>query len=177
MIWTNPLNKEKNPFFFTKHKIMTENQILDNQGSSHGIMLTAAGQNALRSSGTWATFLSIMGFVGIGFMVLAAIFMGAIGSFAGNDMASIYPFPMWIFSFVYLVIAVLYFFPVLFMFRFAQESKRAVLSQSSAQLELAMVNQAKMYKWSGIIVIALIVIYILVIIGAVLFGASMAGGF
>lgn len=155
---------------------MTENQVLDTQGEASGIHVSTLAQQALRTSANWGTFLAILGFVGIVFMLIAAAGMLVASGLAGDGVDDIYPFPMWIFSVFYLVFAVVYFFPILFLWRFCQGTKRALLSQSSSQLETALINQAKMYKWSGIMVIAIIAIYILGIIGVVLFGMSAMSG-
>lgn len=151
-----------------------ENQILDNQGHAQGINVTFAAQQALRTSANWGIFLAIMGFIGIGFMALAGIGM-VVASFVGNLPGGPEISSIGFIAIFYLILAAIYFFPVFYLWKFCQTTKQALISQSSDQLEIALVNQAKMYKWSGIMVIAVIGLYIVFIIGMVLFGVSGAG--
>ena len=48
------------------------------------LQLNESAKGFLKEAAKWAYFLSILGYVGIGFIVLAAIFAGALFAFIGN---------------------------------------------------------------------------------------------
>jgi hypothetical protein len=61
----------------------------------------------------WAKFLAVMGFIGIGFMVISAFFMMTVdlnSPLAGNFLGI---------AFLYILFAFLYFFPVNYLYKFA----------------------------------------------------------
>ena len=59
--------------------------------------------------GKWANFLSILMFILCGFIVIAAISFLVFSSFIPTP--SDFPFPLWLFSFVYLLMGLVYFMP------------------------------------------------------------------
>ncbi len=129
----------------------------------------------LRETAKWAYFLSIMGFIGIAFIVLMAFFMGSImgsvGAIGGDtEIGMMGGF----ITVIYLLIAVLYFFPVLYLFKFASRMKHAVHSNNTDVMTSAFENLKSHYKFMGILTIVMISIYILVILFAILGGAAMA---
>lgn len=135
---------------------------------------------ALRESAKWCMFLSILGFIGIAFMVLAGVFMSvaisgiqdapfgeSIGAF---DALKAY------FGFMYIVIASLYFFPIYYLYKYATGTKRALESRNSDVLTDAIVNLKSHHKFLGITAIVVISLYILIIIGTLIFAATIATG-
>ena len=156
---------------------MTEHNLLDDTGHEAGIHVTEEAQSSLRTAATWSTFLAILGFIMLGFMVLAGLvvlaFMGTINDVAG---ASGQAFPIWIIPILYLVLAAVYFFPILYLYRFASRTKSALRSHSSGELTVALNNLGKHYKWMGIMVIALIALYIIFYAVFFSFFAAMGAG-
>jgi len=129
----------------------------------------------LRETSTWTLFLSILGFVGIGFMVLAGIFMSVLFASTGvQDPYESLGFSMsWMGGF-YIILAVVYFFPVLYLFKFSRKMKSAITSKNNNDLTTAFQNLKSHYKFVGILTIALIALYILF---AIFIGASAAAAF
>ena len=131
----------------------------------------------LRESAKWSMFLAIIGFIGIAFMVVAGIFMGTIMSAIpamGGGMSSS-PFAMMpgLMAGFYIVIAILYFFPIYYLFKYAQNTKVALQSANSDLLADALGYLKSHHKFLGIMMIIIISLYILIaIIGVVAF-ASM----
>lgn len=133
----------------------------------------------LRESAKWSTFLAILGFIGIGFMVLGAIFAGiAMSALPADPYGSgLNPFGA-IKSFIpliYLVFAAIYFFPVLYLYKYAKGMKDALNFQNSNTLSDAFVQLGKHHKFLGIMTIVMISLYLIIVVGAVAFFASMAG--
>jgi hypothetical protein len=76
----------------------------------------------LRETAKWGNFLAIMGYIGIGLLVLLAIFM-MVGFSALSEYTKM-PFPMGAFGAIYILIAVLYYFPVSYLHKFSKQVKR-----------------------------------------------------
>lgn len=135
---------------------------------------------ALRESSKWCLFLSILGFIGIGFMILFGLFMSAAMSAVGEN--TIYGSdPMNPFGAIkayigvmYIIIAALYFFPIYYLYHYATGMKRALESGDSNVLSNALVNLKSHHKFLGITAIVVISLYIIIIIAALLFAAKMA---
>ena len=79
------------------------------------MQLHQTAKDFLKKTAKWAYFLSILGYVGIGFMVFAALFASTLFSAMGHTappMGTMGPSFGIMMSVVYLIIAALYFFPV-----------------------------------------------------------------
>ncbi|WP_166961396.1 DUF5362 family protein [Yeosuana marina] len=117
----------------------------------------------------WSYFLSIMGFIGVGLMVLAGIFIGffsGLNNLAGssNTLYNLgYSMGIGLF---YIVLALIYLFPVLYLFRFSKRVKSALKLNSNEDFRIAFLNLKSHYKFMGIFVIVIISIYVLILIGA-----------
>ena len=130
----------------------------------------------LAETAKWAKFLSIVGFVMCGLIVLASFFVGTIFS-ASTDQYERYgdesPFAglgilMTIF---YLAIGVLYFFPCLFLFRFATQMTAALNTNEQIILNTSFQNLKRMFRYVGILTIIVISLYIFAFIFAIIAAA------
>lgn len=126
------------------------------------LRLTEESKSFLKETAKWAYFLSIVGFVGVGILVLFALFFGTIfsklSSFGGNST----PMPMMAGGFItvlYLVIAVIYFFPVYYLFQFSSKLKIAFNNTDNEQLTASFENLKSHYKFMGICAIVMISLY------------------
>ena len=108
---------------------MEDDNLLDsNMGA--GFVITEASRSYLRETAKWAKFLAIIGFVMIGFMVLVGVFFGSIMGSAMSDLEDAglkAGVGTGAFGFIYIFIALLYFFPTLYLYRFATRTKQAVI--------------------------------------------------
>lgn len=107
---------------------------MDELNTSGTTQLSLLDADILRRAAKWARFLAIVGFVVIGLMVLFGFFAGSlmtgfmamqgatVGMPMGNAMAG---FGV-MYTVIFLVIALLYFFPTLYLFNFATRTLRAV---------------------------------------------------
>ena len=132
--------------------------------------------DALRSSAKWSMFLAIIGFVGIGFMILAAIAMTSVMSmFPSSPMSPIGNLKGFI-SGIYIVMALIYFFPVYYLYKYASDMKNALLSSSSDMVGVALGYLKSHHKYLGISIIVIISLYIIFIIGIIAMIASKGLG-
>ncbi|MEO1050546.1 MAG: DUF5362 family protein [Bacteroidota bacterium] len=132
--------------------------ILDSTSSSGGgLSINGESKAHLDEIKKWVKFLSILGFIFVGFMVLIALFMGTVFSSLGADL----PLPGILFTFMYLVIAALYFFPILYLFKFSSALKTALASDNEQALAEAFGNLKSHYKFIGILSIIVLGLYAL----------------
>ncbi len=136
--------------------------------ASNSLIITETIKGYLRESAKWSFFLAIMGFIGIGFMLLAAIIMMVASSFAAADATGFGAFGG-VLAAVYLLFAVIYAFPVYYLYRYAADMKTALNSDNNEVLTSAFESLKSHHKFLGITIISIMVIYILVIIGVVVF--------
>jgi hypothetical protein len=134
----------------------------------------------------WTMFFAILGFIFLGIMLVFGLLFGtfmsaftskmsgmsgmegmegvqtakAVGGFAGIMMFVIM-----------LICAVIYFFPLLYLFRFSKHIKNGVANLDANQLQLGFKNLKSYWMYIGILMIILIAFYLLVL---VLAGGSLA---
>jgi Family of unknown function (DUF5362) len=131
----------------------------------------------LSEAAKWGKFLAIMGFIFCGIMAIAALF-------AGRSMASMMPglsttegTTAVIGGFVtvfYLIFALIYFFPCLYLFNFSSKMQVALRSNQQDLLNTSFRNLKSCFKFMGILTIVILSFWILAII--IIIGAGMAAG-
>ena len=128
------------------YSIMDNPQIIDDNFG--GSVLNSEIKSYLAETARWGYFLSIVGFIGIALIVLIGLFfVGFMASLLGQ--AGIFsPISL---SFSFLFGAVLYFFPVLYLFRFSSKMKLALRTDNEAELTSAFENLKSLYKFMGIL--------------------------
>ena len=145
-----------------------ENLETEEQENRNELVLEIQAEAYLRETGKWAKFLAIVGFIFMGFMAIGAIVMFAISGSMGNLM----PFPMWIIGFVYLLIAVVYCFPIYYLLQFSNKAKEALDSRSTQCMTESMGFIKAHYKFVGILTIVMLALYPIGIIVAIIVSAS-----
>ena len=129
----------------------------------------------LKETSSWTYFLSILGFVGIALMVVFGVFFGAIMSSAAlgaNNPYEAMGFSMGYFGLIYVAMALVYFFPVLYLFNFSRRMKSALSSNNKTDFKQAFANLKSHYKFMGIFTIVIISIYVLAFIVGMFAAAS-----
>jgi hypothetical protein len=118
----------------------------------------------LSDTAKWGKFLAIVGFIGCGLLLLGGlVFMVAVNSLGGY-YSSVFSGMGPVIGVIYLAIAVLYFFPCLFLLRFSNKMKAALLSNDQEALNEAFNQHRRFYKFVGILVIIIISFYVLAIL-------------
>lgn len=137
-------------------------------GSMEGLRLNAEMLGYLRDSARWARFLAIVGFIFIGLMIIGALFMGAFMTQLGGYGAS-----AGIGGFIvigYLVLAVVYFFPILYLYRFGTSMRNAMSTHDNILLAESFSNLRKHYNFLGILTAIILVLYGVMILISVVSG-------
>lgn len=131
------------------------------------LKLTSAAKHFLKETAGWSKFLAILGFIFIGIMVVFAFFAGTIFNSLPQAQTQAMPFDVGYFmTAMYLVLAVVYIFPVLYLFKFATKMKQALQSKDNEVLAKAFENLKSHYKFIGVFTIITLSLYILVIVFA-----------
>lgn len=119
----------------------------------------------------WAKFIAVVMFVMIGMMVIAGFFMGfAMNALSTMSVRQAMPFPSFFFTIIYLVIAVVYFFPVLYLYRFSQHLGNAIMMGSAEELTTSFQFLSKHYNFVGVLMIIGLILTGLMIIIAIIAG-------
>lgn len=145
------------------------------------LSLNELATSALRTSAGWSLFLSIVGFIYIAFLLIVGISSFAMMSSIPDDpygsammMNPFFAYTKYL-GIVYILGALLYFFPVYYLFNYATGTKRALESGNNDVLANALVNLKSHHKFLGIFTIVVIAMCILIFIGVMAFAASYAG--
>lgn len=133
----------------------------ERKGLDLKMSLNDASKAYLKETAKWSQFLAIVGFVGIGIMVIASFFMGIIFSALPNNEELPEDFGPYM-TIVYLIMALIYFFPVLYLYKFSVKLKQSLQSQDEDVLSEAFLNLKSMFKFMGVLTILLIALYILI---------------
>ena len=145
-----------------------------------GFGIDDASRSHLAEAAKWAKFLAIVGFVMCGFIVIASFFIGTIfsTSFSRYNDYSDGPsvgggFGILITLF-YLAFGLLYFFPCLFLFRFANHMKSALNTNDQLTLNKSFQNLKIMFRFVGILTIIVISLYVLLFFVGIMSAVFMA---
>ena len=139
----------------------------NNQSSLFELAIDHESSSYLTETARWAKFLSIVGFVTCGLLVLASFFIGAIlsnSAFAPYGAGGMGALGGAFITVFYLIFAVLYFFPCLFLYRFSVRLKAALRDNDQVQLNQSLKNQKLLFKFVGILTVIVLSFYALALI-------------
>ena len=143
---------------------MEQNQ----ESSLFGLGIDATSKSHLSETGRWAKFLAIFGMIMCGLMVILGIFASVAISETMNreygyrrgDTAGMGASMM----IMYVLMAVIYFFPCLFTLRFANHMQSAIRSNDQAALNEAFKNLKITFRFVGILSIIVLAFLVLAIV-------------
>jgi hypothetical protein len=129
------------------------------------LQLDGTTHSYLREISRWTRFLSIAGFIFCGIFLLVGIFAGSILSSLGTQAAS--PMPMVtgvMMGAIYVVCALVYFFPCLFLYRFSSLMQAALRTSDQELLNSSFSNLRSCFKFLGILTIIGLAFWALIIV-------------
>jgi hypothetical protein len=140
------------------------------------LQVTPESVSYLGTAAKWSKFLSIIGFIITGFLMLAGITLSVFYATVGKGMGS-----SGLLSFIspgllgsiYIVIAIFYLWPVIYLNNFSNFAARAVKSGETELLTKALRNLKRLFLFIGILTIAILVIYMIAIIAIVVAGSLL----
>lgn len=162
---------------------MENTDILDeyqkhDSGGENDLYIPQETFNYLNMAAKWGNILAIIGFVltAIG-GVIGLILIASIGFVASMSGVPGFAAIMWISLIFYFGILAFYVVPLLYLSRFAKHMKTALDTQDQGNLATSFENLGKLFKFFGILTVAVIGIYILLYIIGGAVATSMAGSF
>lgn len=124
----------------------------------------------LNKSRKWAMFLSIIGFIINGLIIILGLLAGAFLTIFETDQTdSLIPEHLYITIVFFL--ALIFFFPLLSLFRYSKHTYRAVKSLNPKDFQKAFRNLKSFFVFIGILIIILLILYVGVLIAV---GSTMA---
>ncbi|QNM86517.1 hypothetical protein H9W90_05200 [Polaribacter pectinis] len=140
------------------------------------LTLTSSAKSFLRETAKWCKFLSILGFVFVGIMIIASFFIGSLY----NNMPQAQGMP---FDFrammtgMYLVLGLIYIFPIYYLYQFSVKMKKALISKDDEVLAKAFEMLKSHYKFVGVLAIILLSLYVLAIVIGLIAALSSGSAF
>jgi hypothetical protein len=142
------------------------------------LTITEDVRSFIYETSKWTKFLSIVGFVFTGFMVLVSLSVGAIlssmNSLVGAQNNPYAAMGSGFLTVFLLITAAIYFYPSFILFKFSTAAKQAVLYGDQGSLSLAMGKMKSFFKFWGILLIVLLAFYALAILSAIIAGVGAA---
>ena len=141
--------------------------------SLFGFGIDQSSRSHLSEAAKWAKFLSIVGFVLCGLIIVMAFFVGSFLAMNTEYRSAGLTKGMGAFvAIFYIGIAVLFFFPYLFLFRFATRMKTALNTNDQLTLNTSFQNLKIMFRYVGILTIVMLSFYALAILMVIITAAS-----
>ncbi len=115
----------------------------------------------------WTKFLSIFGFIIIALMLIGIISSGVLLSNMNTyaTQTAMYPYTpgtfMWGYAIPYIILLIIYFFPMYFLYKFSVRTKEALQTRNAATLADSLRFLKNHYMMIGIIAIITIVSFII----------------
>lgn len=114
----------------------------------------------LRETAKWAKFLSILGFVWCGILILVGVVMLVAGLLEKNDYTTGYTMGI---SIVYVVLAIAYFFPCIYTLNFARKIRSALQNNDQEYLNASFRNLRSTFRYLGIMAIVGLALMVVVV--------------
>ena len=113
-------------------------------------MLTDKALFFLDKTSKWSKFIAVIGFIGCGFMFLAAIVLLVSATFVKESAKSL---PSMIGALVYIGIGLVSIFPNLYLYRFSDKIFYAIRDRDNELLEISFENLWRYFKFTSILYI------------------------
>jgi len=114
------------------------------------LQITDSMMLSLAQTKPWALFLSILGFISACFLAVMGG-LNMVGFSYINKEVSVLPF--FIIGIINLVMGVVYFFPALYLYKFASSIGRFIDGGGTIEMEKALSSQKSFWKFAGILAI------------------------
>lgn len=128
--------------------------------------------NYLSEAARWCRFLSILGFIYCGFMVIFGLLFGTLSRMmpnAGDSGMAVGLTTMGsgFFGVLFVILSVVMFFPALYLWNFSSKIRKAFNNNDQPLLTESLKNLKSFFKFYGIILIVVLSIYALALIAAI----------
>lgn len=142
---------------------------MENQPELKKIELDEETLKDLDRTRKWSMFMAILGFIGVGLMVIGSLIAVTFLSVFDTEASKLGVSESLIILML-IAISALYFFPLLYLYRFSKHTGIAVKNLDSAEMKKGFRNLRRYYVFIGILIIVVLAIYVIGLIAA---GASL----
>jgi hypothetical protein len=142
---------------------------MENTQESRKIEVEPETLEQLNKTRKWTMFLAIVGFIFLGLFIVIGVIAGTFLS-AFNSGKTGLGIPESLMFVIFLAMAVIYFIPILFLFRFSKQMAIAVMTLDKQKLHKAVKNLKYYFAYIGILIIIALALYVAALI---LEGTSM----
>lgn len=133
-----------------------------NQPFENQLSINSEIKGYLLETSKWAKFLAIIGYIGMGLLLLLGI--AFIVGFSAFSSVSGVGLPMTIMGAIYVLLAVSYYFPLKYLYNFSTKVKQGLNSTDQQTVTNGFENLKSLFKFMGILMIVVLSIYALIII-------------
>jgi len=116
------------------------------------LTISQNGINSLSIIKKWSFFLSIVGFVLSGVMIIIGILMAFLGD-KFSKMEHGASFPSVIFLIMYSIIGIVYFFPSFYLLKFSQNTKTAIETGTESSIDNSFKYLQSFFTFAGVLTI------------------------
>lgn len=136
------------------------------ENSLFGLTIDSVTAGYLKETASWAKLLAIVGMIGCGFMVIVGIMasmaVSSVTSEYNREFSGAAPAAFGAMMMVfYILLAVIYFFPCLFLLRFANHTKNAIGANDQMALNEGLRNLKATFRFIGIVTLIFISLFLL----------------
>jgi len=133
--------------------------------SENDIVITPQAKQFLSETAKWTKFLSVLGFIGLGIMLIVLFFAVIVGmGDRGVGIAKV-SVGEWIFILILtLIMTGIYVMPLYYLLQFSNKARIAVESNDTDSMTKSLGFLKSHYKYVGILVIVFLVFYALAIV-------------
>lgn len=138
---------------------------------NNDLQVSPQGLSYLTECARWGKFLAIMGFILSGFLVIIAFIIPAVFTELPpyNTMPSSFSSGMKVgMTIVYLILALMMFFPCFYLYKFSVKMQSAVKTVSQENFDESLMSLKSMFKFYGVFTIVILSVYALIIIGTII---------
>ena len=132
-------------------------------------VITSPMVEYLRQTKPWVRFISILGFIGTAFLLLAGLFLmvgsGFLSSRFGSALGGV---PTALIGLIYVVLGALYIIPVVFLFRYATGIQKALTMDLISGMEDALRSQKSFWRFVGILMLILLILQVVALVFVIL---------
>ena len=115
----------------------------------------------------WVTLIAVLFYISAGFMILGGVIMMAAGGAIDAAAGGASFIGAGVLGFIYIVSALLYFLPALYLSRYGSRINALVNNPEESQLVEAMEQQRKFWKFAGILCIIMLAFMVLGMLAAI----------
>ena len=152
----------------------------DQNTSLFGLSIDPAAKSHLSDAARWAKFLAIVGFIVCGLIIIVGIFAGSLLERMSSTRYERFDTNVEmntrglgaVATVLYILMALLYFFPCLFLFNFASKMKTALLSNDQDSLNSSFQNLKKTFRYVGVLTIIVLCFYVIALLIGLAAGVS-----